>query len=158
MAESSGLSQVIFRLSQHDIAGEVNLKPQAWRVLTAIDGSHTIAEVAQSVGLGEEVVAGIVEMLFKSGFLEIAPGSPPMPRPTLDAQVLANLSKELTLAMGPMAEIILDEEIAALGEKRDQFPVERLPELVERLSASIRVDAKRVQFQQTMLDFIRRTL
>lgn len=157
MAESSGLSQVIFRLSQHDIAGEVNLKPQAWRVLTAIDGSHTVAEVSQSVGLGEDVVAGIIEMLYKAGFLEIAPGSPPMPRPTLDSQVLTNLSKELTRIIGPMAEIIVDEEIAALGEKREQFPIERLPELVERLSVSIRGDAKRVQFQQTMLEIIRRS-
>ncbi len=157
MPESSGLSQVIFRLSQHDIAGEVNLKPQAWRVLSVIDGSHTVAQVAESVGLGEDVVAGIVEMLFKSGFLELAPGSPSMPRPTLDSQVFANLSKELTRVMGPMAEIILDEEIAALGEKREQFPVERLPELVERLSASIRVDSKRVEFQQTMLEIIRRS-
>ncbi len=157
MAEPPDLSQVVFRLSQHEVAGEISLKPQAWRVLTAIDGTHSVRDIAQSCGMPLDAVGEIVEMLHKSGFLEVMPGSPPLPRATLGNETLVTLSKEFARAMGPMADLILDEEIEALGEKREQFPTERLPELVERLGASIRVEAKRLAFQQTMLEIIRRS-
>lgn len=156
MTETPDLSRVVFRLSQREVAGEINLKPPAWRVLTLIDGTRAVADIAQTCGMKIEVVQEIVEGLSKSGFLEIVSGSPPPPQASLDNQTLTLLTKEFARAMGPMANIILDEEIEALGEKRDQFPPDRFPELVERLCASIRSESKRLAFQQTMLEIIRR--
>ncbi len=156
MTEIPDLSRVVFRMSQREVAGEISLKPQAWRVLTAIDGTRTVADIADALGITIQVVAEIVQGLFKSGFLEIAPGSPPPPETAAEIQPLILLSKEFARAMGPMADIILDEEIEALGETRGNFPVDRFPELVERLCASIRSESKRLAFQQTMLGIIRR--
>ncbi len=155
MAEANSLTQVIFRLAHGDVAGEINLKPEAWRVLTRVDGVRSVAEIAQSIGMSLDVVVQMVEMLYQAGVLEVAPGSATPPRPTVNGALFDHVGRELTRAIGPMADIILDEEIGALGETRERFPRERLPELVERVSAAIRDESKRVKFQQIMLDAIR---
>ncbi len=111
--------------------------------------------VSEASGISVQVVAGIVESLFTAGFLELTPNSPPPPRPIADPQILASVAKTFAKAIGPLAEIIIDEEMEAMGEQRDQFPHDKLPELAERMSAGIRDEGKRLTFMQAVLDLIR---
>ena len=52
--------------------------------------------------------------------------------------------------------MIIDDEIAALGETRESFPRHKVAELVERVSADIGDENKRLRFQQIMLDMLKR--
>jgi hypothetical protein len=147
---------VIFTLSKGELAGEVTLTPLVWRVLTQFDGTRNVAEVALGLKMEERKVAEIAESLFRSGVLQVAPGSPGPPRPTVNGAFLAQISNELARAVGPLAVFTLEEEIGALGEAREAFPRDRIPDLVERLSQTIRDGAKRLRFQQIMLEAIRK--
>ncbi|HEY6201089.1 MAG TPA: AAA family ATPase [Candidatus Binatia bacterium] len=84
---------------------------------------------------------------------------PPMPVETRQAESRANvLSPEflnsmitsLTEAMGPMAPLVLRDQVSALGEEFDAFPKSRLGELVESTSCEILEDSLRRRFQQLM--------
>lgn len=156
MGATSTLSQVIFKMSSTDIAGEVNLKPETWRVLTQINGTRSVAEIARMLAMDEMVASQIADTLYKAGVLEVAAGSVAPPRATIDGVFFDQVSRELARAMGPLAEFIIDDEIERLGEKREAFPRDRIADLVERVSESIRDDAERVKFQQVMLEAIRR--
>lgn len=156
MGTSANLSQVVFKLSSGDVAGEINLKPEAWRVLTQINGNRTVAEVATSVGMDAVSVTQIVDMLYKAGILEVAAGSTAIPTETVDAAFFKQVTTELARAMGPLAQIIVEDEVANLNEKLDDFPRDRIPDLVERVSAAIPDPKKRLTFQQIMLDTIRK--
>jgi hypothetical protein len=156
MGSSANLSQVVFKLSSGDVAGEINLKPEAWRVLTQVNGARTVTDVAKSVGMDEVTVTQIIDMLYKAGILEVAAGSAPIPAETVDASFFKSVSTELARAMGPLAQIIIEDEVANLNEKMDDFPRERIPDLVERVSAAIPDPKKRLHFQQIMLDNIRK--
>lgn len=156
MGSSANLSQVVFKLSSGDVAGEISLKPEAWRILTQVNGSRTVAEVAKSVGMDEVSVTQIIDSLYKSGILEVAAGSAPIPAETVDKAFFKTVTTELARAMGPLAQIIIEDEVANLNEKMEDFPRDRIPDLVERVSTAIPDPKKRLTFQQIMLDTIRK--
>jgi hypothetical protein len=156
MAASSNLSKVIFRLSSKELSGEVTLTPVVWRVLVQCDGTRTVAEIAQGLKLEESGVGQIAETLFRSGILQVAPGSVAPPRPTVNGAFIEQITTELARAIGPLAALTLEDEIAALDEIQESFPRERIPELIERLGQAIPDDARRLRFQQVMLAAIRK--
>jgi hypothetical protein len=156
MVASGNLSGVIFRLSNKELSGDVTLTPAVWRVLVQFDGTRTVAEVARGLKMEESGVGQIAETLFRSGILQVAPGSAAPPRPTVNGAFIEQIVTELARAIGPLAALTLEDEIAALDETQESFPRERIPELVERLGQAIPDDARRLRFQQVMLAAIRK--
>ncbi len=150
------MDPIIYRLSSTAPPGEINLKPDSWRILTHVNGERTVAEIAQDLGLDEAVATQIALALFQSGVLEIAQGAVAPVRSTVNGTFFAQVTHELAAAMGPLAEIVIDEEVENLGESRQEFPRDRIPDLVERVSQAIPDEARRVKFQQIMLDAIRK--
>ena len=73
---------------------------------------------------------------------------------TVDGDFFAQMEHELTKVMGPVATLIIDDEVAALSAAKDAFPRDRLAELVEKVSSEITDEGKRANFQQTMLEAI----
>jgi predicted regulator of Ras-like GTPase activity (Roadblock/LC7/MglB family) len=73
---------------------------------------------------------------------------------TVDGSFFAQMEHELTRVMGPVATLIIDDEVAALDADRGAFPRDRMAELVEKVSSEITDEGKRANFQQTMLQVI----
>lgn len=156
MAEATDLSKVIFQFSSGDLSQEVNLKPEEWRVLSQINGSRTVGQIAEILGSDLAAVSKVADLLYRGGLLQVAPGSASPPSPTVDGAFFDRVIKQLTLTMGPFASVVVEDEIAALGETRDKFPRERIAELVERVGEEIEDESERLQFEKAMLDAIRR--
>lgn len=156
MAEASNLSQAVFMLFSGDLVEEIHLKPDEWRFLTQVDGVHSVAEIARSLAMDQAVADSIAESLFKAGMLQIAAGSVVPPSATVNGSFFDHVTRELAMVMGPLASVVIEDEVSALGETRENFPRNRIAELVERLGEAVRDDARRVQFQQIMLETIRK--
>jgi hypothetical protein len=156
MAATVNLSRVVFALSSKELSGEVTLTPVSWRVLVQCDGTRSVGEIARSLGMGEAEAAQVADDLYRHGLLQVAPGSVTPPRPTVNGSFFDQLTTELARAIGPLAALTLEDEIAALDEIPEGFPRERIPELVERLSQTIQDDTRRLRFQQVMLAAIRK--
>lgn len=62
----------------------------------------------------------------------------------------------LTEAMGPMASVILYEQIAAMGESAKEFPRRRVVELIEEATREILSDSAKANCKRVMLEAIRR--
>lgn len=148
-------SLVIFKVSSTGVRGGIQFKPEEWQVFALVDGKRTIADAARQLGLDPSIVWRIAESLYHRGLLEPAAGSE-IPSEVVDDKFFSQLTHELLLVMGALADIIIDEEVSALGESRERFPKARAPELVERVSMSIRNEQKRLKFQQVMLDGLRK--
>ncbi len=150
------MDSVIYKLSTTAPPGEVSLKPESWRILAQVNGERTIAEIAQAIGMDEAAATQVALSLYQAGVLEISQGKVAPTRATVDGSFFDQVTQRLAVAMGPLAEIVIDEEIENLGESRKEFPRERIPDLVERVSQAILDDAKRIRFQQAMLETIRK--
>jgi hypothetical protein len=68
----------------------------------------------------------------------------------LSPDFLNSMITSLTEAMGPMAPLVLRDQVSALGEEFDAFPKSRLGELVESTSCEILEDSLRRRFQALM--------
>ena len=58
--------------------------------------------------------------------------------------------------MGPMAPVIIEDQVAEMEERISDFPQDRAAELVEGISMEISDEGKRVDFQKEMLEVLRK--
>ena len=65
--------------------------------------------------------------------------------------IIELIAADLAIVMGPIAGYILTEKIRDFGRSHNNFPVERIPELIEETSFEISDDNKRVDFQRAAL-------
>lgn len=157
MGDEKGLAHAIFRLASGATEGNLNLKPEAWRVLTQINGVRSIGEIASGLQMDAVQVAQIAEILRQAGMLEMVSSGPtPASATVVGEAFLVETTRQYARVMGPLAEFIIEDEIGALGELRELFPSARVSELVERLSAAIRDQGKRLEFQRIMRQVIQR--
>jgi general secretion pathway protein A len=60
------------------------------------------------------------------------------------------MTRIATAAMGPMAPLVLRDQMCALGESRESFPQPKLRELIELISREILNETMRSRFQEMM--------
>jgi len=68
----------------------------------------------------------------------------------VSAQFFDYMARIATAAMGPMAHLVLRDQIAALGESRDAFPQIKLRHLIDLVSREILNETMRSRFQNMM--------
>ena len=71
--------------------------------------------------------------------------------PTLPPQFFDRISRAAAAAIGPMAHVIVSDQISALGESRDDFPQQKLGELVQSVSREISSESMKANFQEAMV-------
>jgi hypothetical protein len=79
-----------------------------------------------------------------------------LPSVHVSSRSLDYLTAVLTEAMGPMATIILREQIHSMGESINEFPKSRLPELIDEVTDEIITDAGKSNCKYAMLEGLRR--
>jgi hypothetical protein len=146
---------IIFKLSSKRAPDEVNLKHDSWSVLSQIDGKKTVADISNELKMGEYETARNLYSLFSSGLIEVATAPQRKAKKIVDGGFFELVEKELSEIIGPVAPVILDEEIKDMGEERSSFPVERVSLLVEKVSREIADDTQRIAFQKTTLSALR---
>lgn len=73
---------------------------------------------------------------------------------TVSSAFFGRMNFVLTEAMGPMASLVIRDQVSALGESLEAFPKSRLAELVELASQEILEESLKIRFQQTMFEEI----
>ena len=82
-----------------DPSGVLSLNPAAWQVLAAVDGAHTLREIAREIGRGEFDVAKAVFSLASDGVIELRT------RPSASSgarQAQRSLEEEVALVEGEL--------------------------------------------------------
>jgi general secretion pathway protein A len=69
---------------------------------------------------------------------------------TVPAQFFEYMTRIAIAAMGPMAPLVLQDQMSALGEPRESFPQPKLKELIELVSREILNETMRFRFQEMM--------
>ena len=57
--------------------------------------------------------------------------------------------------MGPIADVVIEDEISEMGEKQLKFPAHRAAELVDLLARQVLREERKVTFQQVMVKKLR---
>jgi hypothetical protein len=149
---SSGeISFMVFRHVTRENAGEFSLDGQMLSVLMELDGKKSVAVVAKQAGLGMGNMRSIISKLFELNLIEPVEDA----ISTLDEDFFDYLKSQLAVAIGPIAEVIIEDVVIDLGHRLSQFPSSRAAELIDLISRDIQKEEKRNNFKQKMLSKIR---
>ena len=144
------IGTMIFRPARLKNAGAFSLNGQMLAIFVEFDGSRTVAEIARRLNIDLVAITKTVRRLSELGLIE------PVTEvaQTLAPAVIDHVTQQLALAVGPLAVVIVEDEIQDLGYEPESFPMMRLKELVDRLSGNIRKKDKKNSFLAAMAELI----
>lgn len=144
--------KTVFRMAdlEEKQNASVTIPQTGWKVLSKIDGHRDVQTIADNLRLPCAYTAKVIYNLYQSGLVEIVSPSAESDTETVPAGFFDRLISELTDAIGPMASIIVREQIASLGESIDAFPKTRLEDLIEIVSNEIFNESLKSRFQRQM--------
>ena len=149
--KAGDISTLVFRRVMREDAGEISFDPQMLATFMELDGQKNLAAVARKTGQKMSSIREAVGKLLRLKLIEPVTGAVSV----LDGEFIADLRKDLSLAIGPLAEIVIEDAAGDLGHDLSRFPSHRAAELVELISREIKRDDKRVVFTQNMVARIR---
>jgi len=147
---------LVFKMSS-GTPSEISLTANEWNILRHINGVDCIKTIAKKVDMPLLDVTKAFLKLYQADLIEMVGEAVAEERVVrgIDPSIFVKIEKEFAQIIGAMAPIIIDDQIEALGEKREAFPKEKLPELIEQLSQEISNPKKLIEFQKNMLDLIK---
>lgn len=144
---SSGqISATVFKRIVRDDIGEYPLDRQMLAVFMELDGKAPLGVVAQNTGLNMSTMREIIAKLMQNKLVEKVDKE----TVTLDKDFLDYLVSQLSLAIGPIAQVLIEDEIHNLGHELTRFPGHRAAELVHNLAREIRRKGKKDVFLKMM--------
>jgi hypothetical protein len=147
---SGDISSMIFRRKDADVAGDFSLNRQTLNVYMELNGEATLGQVARKSGLNLGTMRQLISNLLHLGLIEkVQTGTE-----VLDGDFYRFLLSQLALATGPIAGVLIEDEVHDMGYEVDQFPGYRVTELIGRLGAQIRRAEKKTIFIKRMTDKI----
>lgn len=149
-------TDTVFKLSADGSPSTVNLEPSEWKVLTHVNGSRTLAEIAAEMGRDELSVAKVLYGLSTAGLLIKGEKPATPPEAAVSEAFFASLKDEVLDILGPLGPMVIEEAVESLGEDVGSFPREKVASLVEQVSSEIDDEAVKAAFHQTMLKVIKK--
>ena len=148
--------KAVFKIADlaEDHTGPVTVPNVGWRVLSKLDGTRTVQEVAELLRIPFAYTAKVIYNLHKSGLVELAA---PATRPAAELVPTALLDRVtgiLTEVIGPMAPLVLRDQIQALGESRNSLPEAKLDELIMLIGREIGDGKLKNKFEESMFQEI----
>ena len=151
MVLSSGnISSMVYKPKVSDDLGDFSLDGQKLLILMEMDGKATLGALAAKTGLTMGAIREVIADLLKLGLIEkveraVSP---------VDNDFFRNLLDELALAVGPIASVLIEDEVQDLGHNVKSFPSFLATELVDRLAGEIRREDKKATFIKNMVRII----
>jgi hypothetical protein len=148
---SGDFSRMVFKRVMTGGLGEYSLDGQMIGVLVELDGTKNVGTIAEKTGITLDAMRRIIAKLLQLKIVQ------PVKRQVkvLEPDFLDALEKELALAIGPIAEVVIEDAIADLGHTLDLFPADQAAELIDYISQEIQRDDRRNTFRQNMVNRIR---
>jgi len=125
----------------------VSLDADMIRLLIAVDENKNLYQIAEEVDMGSLAFKTALSKLLDQGLIE------PVQKdiPVLDQTFIETLRLHLSRAIGPMAEILIEDIAEEMEVDPAAIPVSQAAELIAHLSLEIPDEKNQMQFKKAML-------
>ena len=125
----------------------VSLDADMIRLLIAVDENKNLYQIAEEVDVGSLAFKTALSKLLDQGLIE------PVQKdiPVLDQTFIETLRIHLSRAIGPMAEILIEDIAIEMEVDAAAIPVSQAAELIAHLSLEIPDEENQMQFKKAML-------
>ena len=147
---------VVPRLASKLPGESITISAAEWEVLAQIDGEATVGQLARKLGRSDLEAVRAFYSLKMTGLIELSvEAATPVAVALAGQPFFRALQAAVAGAMGPLAEIIIDDTLQDIGFTRGTLPRSEMSTVAERISGEIRDPENRSRFQQTMLAALR---
>jgi hypothetical protein len=143
----TGRSDTYFRKVIRADNDELSLDADMIRLLIAVDESKSLYQIADEVDLDSTTLKKTLSKLLSQGLIE--PVSKDIP--VLDSSFLELLRINLSKAIGPMAEILIEEVSEEMGLNPSNIPINQAAELITHLSLEVPDEKNQMLFKKSMI-------
>ncbi|MFN2353437.1 MAG: hypothetical protein ABR512_02780 [Desulfopila sp.] len=150
-SSSGGAADLVFKQAIRGDLGKLSLDGQMLSVLMSFDGTKTLGRVAQETGMSLATIRPVVTQLIKYKLIDRVAAQ----EDVVDQEFMAYLVSQLSVAIGPLGGIVVEDGLDDMGYTTSNFPSHRTAELVNMLAEEIQREDKRVRFKQVMLKKIK---
>lgn len=146
--------KAVFRIADlpADNTGPITVPNVGWRVLSKLDGARSVHEIAEMLRIPFAYTAKVIYSLHKTGLVEPAGGK--AVREVVSSALLNRMTIILTEIIGPMAPLVMRDQIEGLGESAEAFPEAKLDELLTLLAREISDSRLKQKFEESMFQEI----
>lgn len=148
---SGDISFLLFRRMVRNNIGDVSLDSHMLNVLMELDGKKNLGSIAIKTGMSAGNLREAVSKLLKLNLIENVEGTGTF----LDNDFMGYLNEQLALAIGPVAEVIIEDAVSDLGCKMSQIPSHKIAELIDLLSRDIHREERKESFKRNMVKRIK---
>lgn len=144
--------KALFRIADlaEDNTGPITIPNVGWRVLSKLDGIRTVQEIAEILRIPFAYIAKVLFNLQQSGLIEAVTAPVKPVGDLVPTALLDRLSTTLTEVIGPMAPLVLLDQIEALGATRDCMPESKLDDLISLIGKEISDAKQRNKFEESI--------
>ena len=144
--------KVFFRKVERLDSEEICLDADMIRLLIAIDETKEMALIAKEVGMDLTTLNQTLKKLVELRLVE------PIKRdsPNLNKRFFIALKMNLSKAVGPMAEILIEDVLTDMELRASAIPKNQAAELISTLSLEVPDEDARIQFKKEMLEIIKK--
>ncbi|MEJ5359040.1 MAG: hypothetical protein WHT06_10225 [Desulfobacterales bacterium] len=128
----------------------VTLDADMIRLLLSLEEEKSLYQLAAEVDLDAASFKRALKNLLEQGLVEAVRTG----RPLLGKAFFERLQIELACAVGPIASLLLEEQLARTPGAERGIPPERAAALVESLAREIPDERKRIAFQKAILPLL----
>lgn len=146
------VAALVFKQTVNSNIGELALDGPMLNLLMQFDGKKNLGQIADQLGMNLATIRPVVAKLVESKLIQRINTS----IQAIDKDFSDFLLSQMSIAIGPLASIVIDGSIDVLGYKGGKLPTSKAAELVNLLSREIPRDEKRIAFKQAMLQKIRK--
>ena len=144
---SGDISSMVFRRAVREDMAEYSFDAQMLTLFMELDGKKSLTVISKKTGLDMSTLREAVNRLLKIKL--IVPVAEAIS--AVDEDFMDTLKRELSLAIGPLAQILIEDAVDDLGQSLNRFPARRAAALVESLAREIQREEKRAAFKQNMI-------
>jgi len=148
---SGNILALVFRRIVREDIGEFSLDSNMLRVLMELDGKQNLSEIAKKINVDMSEIRKVMSKLLQLKLAKSVQVTVSM----LDEDFFEYLQAQLSLALGPIAEVLIEDALNDLGHQRTRFPSSRAAELVDFVAREIQREEKMGQFKQDMVNKIK---
>ncbi|MFP4168160.1 MAG: hypothetical protein ACLFSY_04840 [Desulfonatronovibrionaceae bacterium] len=142
------------RIELVPVKKQVTFNASEWLVIVMYTRYQDLEKLQEKLRLDDSSLNAILESLEKKQVLKVT-GESGEPQSGVPSAFWAQMEKELSRYIGPIATAVIDDELGAVNKTRESITKDGLYSLVEKVATEIDSQSNRVNFQNTMLEMIK---
>ncbi len=149
---SPGRPKMFFRKVTPADSNEIRLNADMIRLLMVIDENKDLLQISNEAGMDISMLNQILSKLIKLKLIE------PVEKKTqfLSKKFIEAMKNNLSQAVGPMAQIIIEDTVAEMELKMSEIPGHQAAELISNIAREVPEENNQIEFKKTMIETMKK--